>query len=98
MADHGTQHHEGDNTGEIKSKTAFVSSFWFVIILIGLFIGALNFINVMGHSNEGHENQEATSSQTLKGETGLGREEDGHAAEHGSPAAADDTAAHEAQH
>ena len=74
MADHGTHHHhEGEHTGEIKSKTAFTSSFWFVLILVGLFIAALNFINVMGHSNEGHENKEATSSQTLKGETGLGR-------------------------
>ena len=73
MADHGAHHHEGETASEIKSKTAFISSFWFVIILVGLFIAALNFINVMG-SDQGHKNHEATASQTLKGETGLGRE------------------------
>jgi hypothetical protein len=78
MADHGTHHHHDSHSDEVKSKTAFKSSFWFVIILVGLFIAALNFINVMG-SEEGHhgaaggnETKEATSNETLKGETGLG--------------------------
>jgi hypothetical protein len=80
MADHSSHHHgDSHSTGEIKSKTAFVSSFWFVLILVGLFIAALNFIEVMGHSeghSQGHQNHEATSSQTLKRETGLGREDE----------------------
>ncbi len=77
MADHSTHHHDSDTSGgELKSKTAFRSSFWFVLILVGLFIAALNFIEVMGHGEEGHKNHEATSNGTLKGETGLGREDE----------------------
>ena len=58
MADHGTSHHEGENTGEIKSKTAFKSSTWVVLILVGLFIAALNFIQVMSSSHEEHAGTE----------------------------------------
>src|SRR5690242_3574437 len=90
MADHSTHHHDSHSSGEIKSKTAFKSSFWFVIILVGLFIAALNFINVMGHSDQGHQNHEATSSQTLKGETGLGVE-DHDTTQHHSPVTAPDS-------
>jgi|GEM_PF-1428983 len=41
---------------EKKSVTALRSSFWFTVILVGLFIAALNFVNVMssGHEEEGH--------------------------------------------
>lgn len=96
MADHSTHHHDDSHTSErLKSKTAFTSSFWFVLILVGLFIAALNFIEVMGHEgggheNQGHQNHEATSSQTLKGETGLGRE-DADTTQHHGPSAGQDT-------
>jgi hypothetical protein len=63
---------------------------WFVLILVGLFIAALNFINVMGHEEQGHSNQEATSSQTLKGETGLGRK-DADTTQHHGPTVGHDT-------
>lgn len=89
MSDHGTHHHEGEHTGEIKSKTSFIASFWFVLILVGLFIAALNFIDVMGH-DQGHKNHEATASGTLKGETGLGREAEDTTQFH-SPVTAHDT-------
>lgn len=95
MADHSTTHQDAHNSGEIKSKTAFVSSFWFVIILVGLFIAALNFIEVMGNSEEGHKNHEATASETLKGETGLGRVENDTAQQHSAVAPAHDSAQHE---
>jgi hypothetical protein len=56
MSDHGTHHHhEADHHAEPKSKTSFRASFWFVIILVGLFIGAVNFVGVMGHDEGGHE-------------------------------------------
>ncbi len=98
MADHSTHHHDSDTSdGELKSKTAFRSSFWFVLILVGLFIAALNFIEVMGHESgheaPGHENHEATSNGTLKGETGLGREESA-GGEHGAATMEHDSTAH----
>jgi hypothetical protein len=103
MADHNTHHHnDSHSSGELKSKTAFRSSFWFVLILVGLFIAALNFIEVMGHGeeeHEGHEKMEATSSQTLKEESGLGRPaEEGAATEHSAPAVGHDSAVHEEPH
>jgi len=72
---------------EKKSVVSFRSSFWFVIILVGLFIAALNFVNVMSNDNgEGNKvsdvpkpveaPMEATSSQTLAGEKGNGVAED----------------------
>jgi hypothetical protein len=47
---HQDTHHVSDNS---KSKIAFKSSFWFVIILVGLFIAALNFIGAMSSGEEG---------------------------------------------
>lgn len=46
--------HETHHGTENKSKTALSSSFWFVLILAGLFIAAVNFINVMSHDDGGH--------------------------------------------
>src|ERR1044071_6189905 len=56
MSDHGTHHHhEGEHHAEPKSKTSFSASFWFVLILVGLFIASVNFVSVMGHEEGGHE-------------------------------------------
>ncbi len=70
---HETHHHPVDPR---PTKTPFISSFWLVIILVGLFIGAVNFVKVMSHTEGGHgateHTKEATSSQTLEGETGVG--------------------------
>lgn len=70
--------HETHRPTSNKPTTSFSASFWFVVILAGLFIAAVNFVNVMGH-DEGHEGaeehgntHEATSNQTLHGETGVG--------------------------
>lgn len=94
-ASHTAGHHE-----EPRSKSSMSASFWFVIILVGLFIAALNFINVMGNETEGHVNKEATSNQTLGGETGLGKPEENAAAhEQGTiPAAGHDTLHEESAH
>ena len=112
MSDHGTHHHDADHSGEIKSKTAFKSSFWFVIILVGLFIAALNFINVMGHQEDhgAHGAKPGHDTHGAPGATQGDRDHDvetvtGHmegydtsaAVEH-HEAAAPDTLGHEARH
>lgn len=52
--------HNDAHSERSKSKVSFQSSFWLVVILVGLFIAALNFINVMGHHEEGEGHHEAT--------------------------------------
>lgn len=100
---HHDSHHEV--TERTQSTTSFGSAFFFVLILAGLFIAAVNFVNVMGQDEEGgHDGghatehatpaHEATSSQTMEGETGVGKP-----AEHttGNPGTPTDTA-HAAGH
>ncbi len=48
---HDTHHGQ---TAENKAKISFGNSFWLVIILVGLFIAALNFVQAESGS-EGHE-------------------------------------------
>jgi hypothetical protein len=69
--------HETHHPAENKSKISSTSAFWYSVILVGLFIAAVNFVNVMGNGEEEHAKpapmtKEATSSQTLEGETGTG--------------------------
>jgi hypothetical protein len=84
MSDHGTHHlhHDGDHHAEPKSKTSFRASFWLVLILVGLFIAALNFISVMGHEEGGHE----ATTEHQHGGAPATHEAAGHAGtpEHGS--------------
>ncbi len=62
---HSEAHHEDHGQVErAKSKTSFQSSFWFVIILVGLFIAALNFVNVASH-----EKGEEAEKGEMKAET-----------------------------
>lgn len=73
MAAHESHEHA---SGTIKSRSPFSAAFWFTIVLVGLFIAALNFINAMGgeeHEKEVMPTREASSSGTLEGETGIGR-------------------------
>jgi len=94
---HETHHHHPAD----KPTFSFGSAIWFVLILAGLFIGAVNFINVMG-DDEGHggghgatesvtPTREATPSQSLEGETGLGKVADDTTQHHGSNTAMDTT-------
>ncbi|MEO6832202.1 MAG: hypothetical protein ABI378_07380 [Chitinophagaceae bacterium] len=64
MSEHDTHQGEAENADRKKSKSSFRSSFWFVIILVGLFIGALNFIKAMSHGEEGHEATEPHTEMT----------------------------------
>lgn len=86
MAHDTHQHHSTEN----KPKTALNSSFWFVLILAGLFIAAVNFINVMSHDDEGHGN----GHDTHETHTPAGHEA-ATGAEHEAPAAGHDSAAGE---
>jgi hypothetical protein len=55
---HGT--HNDTISERTKSQVSFQSSFWLIVILVGLFIAALNFINVMGKGEEGKEGKAET--------------------------------------
>lgn len=101
---HDHEHH--NPAGEIKSKTALRSSFWFMIILVGLFVAAINFVTVMGSEHEEGEGgnkptmptMESTSNQTSAGETGLGKPQ-ADTTQHMQPASVGgDSMAHHDQH
>ncbi|MEI8279867.1 MAG: hypothetical protein WCG87_08880 [Bacteroidota bacterium] len=61
---HETQQHSTEN----KPRTALTSSFWFVIVLVGLFIAAVNFVKVMSNSEEEGTKTEATHEGAAKAE------------------------------
>jgi len=76
--------HETHST-ENKPKTALNASFWFVLILVGLFISAVNFIHIMGHEEPAAEH-------------GAGHGAPQHATGSGHAAESHDTPAHDAEH
>src|ERR1700753_1666446 len=63
---HGTHHEEGKE--KKKSILSFRSSFWFVIILVFLFIAALNFINAESSDEEGGKQAEKTEVKQTAGD------------------------------
>ena len=94
---HDTQHHTNGKT-EKSSKISMSASFWFVLILAGLFIAAVNFVNV-----ESHSTAEAGTEQHQEGTAAEGHETAAEPAAtpaadtaHQAPAAADTT--HAATH
>lgn len=85
------EHHEGPQIDTTKSKPAFVASFWFVLLLVFLFIAALNFVNVMSQPEEGHGGHEASHTEAPShGHNGPGEMEGGHADATHEPATAAD--------
>lgn len=56
------------NTGENKTIISFKNSFWLVVILVGLFIAALNFVQAeSAGEGEGHgEGKEKTEMKSEK--------------------------------
>lgn len=105
MSHETTHHHDAPHSK--GPKTPIGAAFFFVAILAGLFIAAVNFTNVMGHDDEGHggghgettheatthgaseheggtinEPKEASSNETLHGETGAGKPVEEHEGEH----------------
>jgi hypothetical protein len=98
-------HHETSHGTEKTSKTSSGASFWFVLILVGLFIAAVNFVNVTGseheegektgHMHGTHEAAGAREEIEQKGSTSETHAETGAAEAHGETAQpAADTAHH----
>lgn len=90
-------HHETSHSTEIKSKTAMSASFWFVLILAGLFIAAVNFVNVESNTKE---EGEGVKTEAIHGETGetpaaAAPATEEHAAAPAEGAATTDSAAHQ---
>jgi len=76
-------HHESSHGTEIKSKTAMSASFWFVLILAGLFIAAVNFVNVESNATEeGH----GTKTEEVHGEKAAEHATEHATEEHAAPA------------
>lgn len=68
---HMSHETHGHQPTEKKSVISMRSSFWFVLILVGLFIAALNFISVMSSSHEkGHGTSHSTTEEHAVPATG----------------------------
>lgn len=64
---HEAHHH---SEPKVKPQAAGKPSLWFSAIILGLFIAAVNFVNVMGHDDEGHEAGHGTEEiHTTQGAT-----------------------------
>ncbi|MCD6012566.1 MAG: hypothetical protein K0Q79_2428 [Flavipsychrobacter sp.] len=74
--------HETHGTGENKTIISFKNSFWLVVIIVGLFVAALNFIQAQ---DEGHGEAHGTEMKAHE-EHGAGG---GHEAEHHAAPAAE---------
>lgn len=64
--------HTESGSGLTHTRVSFSSGFWLVVILVGLFIGALNFIQSMGGGHheaaaEGHGHEGAATEQMHEG-------------------------------
>src|SRR5262245_3052804 len=97
-------HHETSNGTEKKSKTSMSASFWFVLILAGLFIAAVNFINVVSNEHEeGEKTEQSHEAHSEAAHTEAGTPAESHTAAgaaetHGEAQATADTAAHAEHH
>lgn len=72
-SNHDTTHHSDEN----KPKIALPSAFWFVLILAGLFIAAVNFVSVMGHDDGGHGDAHAPAAHHQDASHGSEEHHDG---------------------
>lgn len=97
-------HHATSHSTEKSSKSSMSASFWFVLILVGLFIAAVNFVNVM--SNE-HEEGEGATTEHMHEAVAPEAHGEAHAAEAATATTADtahtggaaaDTTAHAEHH
>lgn len=75
--DHHDAAHDHHAPGDRPVGSTLSASVIFSLLLIGLLIAAFNFVGIMSaehHDEKGstHQQHEATSTQTLSGETGLG--------------------------
>lgn len=84
--DHGTHSHQPK---ENKTIIPFKNGFWLVIIIVGLFIASLNFIQAEqgGEEGEGKEKTEMKGGHEASGEKEGKKTEEGKKAEEAKPAA-----------
>lgn len=48
-------HHDNHSNADARPTTSFRSAYWFVIVLVFLFVAAVNFVSVMSNDEEaGH--------------------------------------------
>jgi hypothetical protein len=74
-------HHDTHHTpADTKPNTSYYAAFWFVVIIAGLFVAAVNFVNVMSNDDEGGH--------------GAGGHATEHTTEHGGAATHEATPAH----
>jgi len=94
---HETSH--GHQSERAVSKVSFVSSFWLVVIIAGLFVAALNFIQSFssGHEEGGHATHEMHSTGGHEGTHEATHEGATEAAGHEATPAAHEEKATEAQ-
>ena len=69
-----------------NSIVSFQSSFWLIVILVGLFIASLNFVKIMGSEHEKGEAGKEQTEATHEG-TEMKNEEKGNVKEEPKPAA-----------
>jgi hypothetical protein len=105
--DHSTAAHHDAPNSEPQSKTGLSSAFWLILVVAGLFVASLNFMQAMGGHEDGNTNdahgghktivppsREATSNGTLSGETGAGKPAEN--VQHDAAAGAADSSMHNA--
>jgi hypothetical protein len=59
-----TSHNNNHQSESTQPAISFKASFWVIVILVGLFICALNFIKIM--SSEGEEGKEGAKTEMSK--------------------------------
>ena len=61
---HDTHH---DTPKENKTIISFKNSFWLVVIIVGLFVAALNFVQAESHGEEGKEGGKEKTEMKAEG-------------------------------
>jgi hypothetical protein len=69
--DNHTHHHETHND---KPTVEFKSAFYFVIILAGLFLASISFVQSMSHDEAGHGGHGAQHSEASSHDAAAGHE------------------------
>jgi hypothetical protein len=67
---HETHHdaHAHHAPADARPTSSYRAAFWFVIILAGLFIAAINFVGVMSHDDGGHGGGHGTEAGAQHGQ------------------------------
>lgn len=97
---HEAHHDNHANTDATNPTTSFRSAYWFAIVLVLLFVAAVNFVSVMSHDEEAGHGEHHTEAAAA-GHEATGHEATHEDATHEAAAHAEghagDTAAHAAE-